>query len=177
MEITKTDKDGISVSSKSIDVALNSVNKKADVALFTSPHDQQDVGDAIVFDSPGEYEAKNCMIDAVALDGDNTGYSVYADEIRVAFLQGVSKPLSDSQVEGFAAVDVLIVPIIGDKAEVTTKIINQIEPKVVIPHTYSPEELKAFTAEFGNEQETVSKVKLSKKELADSEQQRLIVLE
>ncbi len=176
MEITKIDENGFSLSSKSIEVALNAQYDKADVVLMSQVTEKLKKSDAILFDSPGEYEVKNCMIDAIDLGDGNTGFSILTEDIRIAYIDGVKDVLSDAQVEGFASVDILIAPLVGEKVEITTKIINQIEPKVVIPHHYSPEQLKFLSDEFGVEQEVVTKCKLTKKELVENEQQRLVVL-
>ncbi len=177
MEITKLGEDGFYLSSKMIDIAVNSMSEKADVVLMPSHAEKPKGVQAILFDSPGEYEVKSCMIDAIEVGASSCGFSVISEDIRVAYLGEVKEVLTDSQLEAFAAVDILILPVVGEKAEVTTKIINQIEPKVIIPHHYTSDQLKVLAAEFGSEQETVQKCKLTRKELTESEQQRLIVLE
>lgn len=177
MEITKLGTDGFYLSSKMIDVAINSMNEKADVVLMSTRSEKPADMDVIMFDSPGEYEVKSCMIDAIEVGSDSCGFSVITEDIRVAYLGDIKTVLTDQQLEAFAAVDILILPVVGEKSEVTTKVINQIEPKVVIPHHYTEDQLKVLAAEFGSEQETVQKCKLSRKELTESEQQRLIVLE
>jgi len=177
MDITKIEKDGFYLSSKSIDVAINSLSEKADVALMSKKTENLSGSKPILFDSPGEYEVKTCMIDAIPLGKGNCGFSVLADKIRVAYISDVTTTLTDQQLEAFASVDVLILPVIGEKSEVTTKIINQVEPSIVIPHNYTDEQLKVLSAEFGSEQETLAKFKITKKELIENDQQRLIVLE
>ena len=178
MEITKTDKNHFFISTKTINAALEHDNSKADVVLFSTPQESKtQSGDAVVFDSPGEYEVKNTMIDAISVAQDNTAYSVLSEGLRVAYIAGCDNVLSDAQVEAFAGVDILLVPVVADKADITTKIIGQIEPKVVVPHSYDATSLKLLTDEFGPQQEKVAKLKVIKKELVDNDQQRFVVLD
>jgi|GEM_PF-1104688 len=176
MDITKIEKDGFYISSKSIDLAINSRSEKADVVLMPSRAQSPAGSKPILFDSAGEYEVKSCMIDAIPLAKGICGFSVFIDKMRVAYISDITTTLTDQQLEAFASVDILIVPAVGEKSEITTKIINQIEPSIVIPHNYTAEQLKVLSAEFGSEQETLQKFKITKKELLETEQQRLIVL-
>lgn len=179
MELTKTDQNHFYIVTKSINAALEYSNSKADVVMYSSlvQEDKVTVDGPVIFDSPGEFEVKNCMIDAVSLAPNNTAYGILSEGIRVAYIADAKVILTDLQLEAFASIDILLVPITGEKAAVTTKIIGQIEPKVVIPHSYNAEELKVLTDELGQEQEKTSKFKIQKKELAESEQLRLVVLE
>ncbi len=179
MEITKTNKNHFYIVTRSINISLEDMNPKADAVLF-SDHQKDKVnkvGGLVVFDSPGEYEVKNCMIDAIDIAKDNTAFSVLSEGIRVAYLASIEDVLTDLQLEAFASVDILLVPVKSDKTGTVTKVISQIEPKVVIPHSYSPDELKAFIDELGQEQEKSTKFKVQKKELIDVDQQRLVVIE
>ncbi|MEI8072580.1 MAG: MBL fold metallo-hydrolase [Candidatus Saccharibacteria bacterium] len=177
MEIIKTKNNGFLISSKAIDVAIDSPDDKSDVSLNSAPQPDAPKSDSIVFDSQGEYEVKSCMIDAIPVIDGKCGFSLITEGVRAAYLpEDVKEVLSDDQVEAFSTVDILIVPVIGEKAEITTKIINQIEPKIIIPHSYKEEQLKLLAAEFGSDYESVSKFKISKKELSETEQQRLVVL-
>ena len=177
MEITKTSKDGFFINSKALNLAINSNESKADVLLFSSKNtDKPKNADARVFDSPGEYEVKKCMIDATQLGEDETGFTVLIDGVQLAFLGGIQEALTDKQVEVFAAVDVLNLPIIGEKAEITSKIISQIEPTTVIPHSYNDDSIAMFSKEFGSDIDKTSKIKINKKDLSESDKQKLIIL-
>ena len=177
MEILKSTKTGFLLNFKNITVCLNDEDKKADVILFTELKNLTSTQETKIFDSPGEYEVKNCMIDGIAIGKNNTAYSIISEDLRIGFINKIDSQLSDDQIEAFAAVDVLILPIVGDKAEVTTKIVSQIEPKIIIAHDYNDDSLKLFIAKFGKDSEKVPKFKVSSKDLSDSEQQRLVVIE
>lgn len=179
MEITKTDKNNFFIVTKSINAALEHMAPKADVVMFSAPQKDKvnKVDGVVVFDSAGEYEVKNCMIDAISLGLGITSYSILSEGIRLAYLPSADDVLTDAQIEAFASVDILLIPVAGEKASGTIKIIGQIEPKVIVPHSYSPEELKMLTDELGREQEKTAKLKIAKKELTETEQQRLVVIE
>jgi len=176
MEITKIAKTGYFVSFKSVDAAINTDSPKADLVLYTKKQSGE-IKSLTFFDSAGEYEVKNCMVDAVALSEDNTAYSMLADDIRVTYVGQVTEPLSDEQIEQFAATDILFIPIVGEKASLTTQIVNQIEPKVIVTYTDKPEELAVFEKEFGSDVERTVKYKITKKDLSETEQQNLVVFE
>lgn len=177
MEITKTSKDGFFINSKALNLALNSNDTKADVLLFTNKNtDIPKNVDVKVFDSAGEYEVKKCMIDATQLNENETGFTVLIDGVQLAFLGGIEEVLTDKQIEAFAAVDVLLLPIIGEKAEVTSKIISQIEPSIVIPHSYDEASIDMFSKEFGSDTEKSTKIKINKKDLTESDKQKLVIL-
>ena len=177
MEITKTSKDGFFINSKALNLAVNSNETKADVLLFSSKNtDKPKNADAKVFDSAGEYEVKKCMIDATQLGENEIGFTVLIDGVQLAFLGGIEEVLTDKQVEVFAAVDVLILPIIGDKAEITSKIISQIEPTTVIPHSYDDSSIAMFAKEFGSDTEKTPKIKINTKDLSESDKQKLVIL-
>lgn len=161
---------------KNISVGLNTEDKKLDVGLFTDKKERAN-SEVKVFDSPGEYEVKNCMIDAIDLEQNNVAFSIFADDIRVGFIGKLEGQLTDNQVESFAAVDILLLPIVGEKAAITNKVVTQIEPKIIIVHSFKDDDLKGFISEFGKDSEKLTKLKVTSKELIDSDQQRLIIIE
>ncbi len=176
MEITKTDNNAFLINSKLLTLAINSYAAKAEVLLFSGKTtDIIKNAEAKVFDSAGEYEVKKCMIDAVQID-EEVGFTVLIDGVQLAYLGNINQVLTDKQVEVFAAVDVLILPIVGDKAEITTKLISQIEPSIVIPHSYTEDLIDVFGKEFGSDIEKTSRFKISKKDLSESDKQKLVIL-
>ncbi|HMS92055.1 MAG TPA: MBL fold metallo-hydrolase [Candidatus Saccharibacteria bacterium] len=176
MEITKTDKNAFIITSRALTLAINSSDAKAEVLLFSDKNtDELKNTEAKVFDSAGEYEVKKCMIDAVQLE-EEVGFTVLIEGIQLAYLGDIKQVLTDKQVEVFAAVDVLILPIVGDKAEITTKLIGQIEPSIVIPHSYTEDMIDVFGKEFGSDIEKTSKLKINKKDISETDKQKLVIL-
>jgi len=178
MEITKTDKNSFFINSKALNISINDNNAKADVLLFSNKNtDKPKNPNARVFDSAGEYEVKKCMIDATQLNQNEIGFTVLIDGVQLAYIgSNIEDALTDKQIEVFAAVDVLILPIVSGKTEITTKIIGQIEPSIVIPHSYGEDSIGTFSKEFGNDVERTSKLKVNKKDLTESDKQKLIIL-
>jgi hypothetical protein len=177
MEITKTKSDSFVINTKQVDVAINPTDTtKAEVLLFSKTSETtKSTAEQIVFDGAGEYEVKNTMIDAVACEG-ATAFVVTAGTIRLTYIDNEQPQLSEDQIEDLGGVDILVIKVFGEKIEVITKLISDLEPNIVIPFGYTDTQLKQLAAEFGKEVTTVSKLKLSKKDI-NPEDQQLVVLE
>lgn len=176
MEITLTQKNALKLSAKSGAIVINpTAEDKATVSLFTEPTDKATEKNGRVFMGPGEYEVQGSMIEGIGLKGNNTAYSVIADGLHVFYAQGVTKTFTDAEVERIDGVDILILNVDEDKAELMNGVISQIEPKVIIPLNENEAELKVLAAEFGAEINPVEKFKVTKKELPEDSQQ-LVVL-
>jgi len=106
-----------------------------------------------VIDSPGEYEVGGIFVLGTA--GEKaTFYVIFMDDLRLVFLGGLSGKLSDKQIEEIDGVDILFLPV-GDKknlsaAKQALEIINQVEPKIIIPMNY--QSLSGFLKELGQEE-------------------------
>jgi L-ascorbate metabolism protein UlaG (beta-lactamase superfamily) len=102
-----------------------------------------------VIDGPGEYEVKGVLITGVrtyhdshqgATYGVNTVYIMHLDDVVFCHLGDVAHELSQQQLEEIGNVDVLFVPVGGDKTadpSESTGLISQIEPRIVIPMHYA----------------------------------------
>jgi len=86
-----------------------------------------------VLPGPGEYE-----ISEVSILGrewkESLVYIIQAEDMRIAFLGDFQGKLKDEQLEELNGVDILLV---SPKA---IEVVNQIEPRVVIPATENPED-------------------------------------
>lgn len=144
-------------------IGLKEPSLKADICLIT--HDHPDHNNAtsvkgindrkpVVISGPGEYEVAGINIIGVPSRHDedkekdilNTIYVFKAEDIFVCHLGDLGqKSLSDSQLESLNSVDVLMVPVGGkytiDGRE-AAEIINQIDPRIVIPMHYKMDGLK-----------------------------------
>lgn len=176
MEITKDQQNSFLISTKQVDVAINPQATKAGVVLFSEPHkDFKAIDEQIVFDSPGEYEVKNTMVDAVECK-QATAFVVTAGDIRLSYLDNEQSQLSEKQVEELGGTDILLIKVFGEKIETVTKLISVLEPSIVIPFGYDDAQLKQLAAEFGKDIEAEPKLKISKKDI-NIEDQKLVVLE
>lgn len=158
-------------------------SKKLDIQLATEqrfllPESE----DYVTLEGPGEYEAGPFSIKGEAAwrhidtEADAKIATVYRIEvmgIRIGVIGNVSQKLTDEQFEALGVVDILVIPVGGGgytiDATDATKLVRQIEPKVVIPVHYKDpginyevpqEELDVFVKELNAPLETEDKLKL-----------------
>jgi len=136
-----------------------------------------------IVDSPGEYEIKGVSIVGCRSFHDkekkeqNIIYLMEIDRIRVCHLGDLGQDkLEDKQIEKIGNVDVLMIPVGGNYtigAKRAVKIINQVEPSIVIPIHYklpglkiNLDDVKEFLKEMGlNGIAPVDKLTVKKKDL------------
>ena len=127
---------------------------EAQIALVTHEHfDHNNVagisGSPFVIDSPGEYEVGGVKVGGVFSFHDNkegkergvnTIYVIKMEDITIAHLGDLGQAqLTEEQIDFLGEVDILMIPVGGNytiDAETAVEIINQIEPKIVIPMHY-----------------------------------------
>ena len=147
------------------DIGLKMPNFEADVLLVTHDHKDHNKTKAVkpsgtdkkppfIIEGPGEYEVKGVFIQGIASfhddvegkeRGSNTIYIIEAEDMRICHLGDLGqKQLTNEQLEKMGTVDILMIPVGGvytiDGSE-ATKIIGQLEPKMVIPMHYALEKL------------------------------------
>ena len=148
-----------------------------------------------IIDTPGECEVNGVIIYGVpavnTVSAPHKKVTLYMIEteglslLHLGFLG--QKTLTDAQLERFEHVDVLFVPV-GDPASLeihdAVAIVNQIEPRIVIPVAYHTAHIgvkllgaEKFIKELGLEaDEPATKIKLAKKDLP-AEETKLMLLE
>jgi len=179
--------------SESIGLKLPKI--EADVLLVT--HEHEDHGnrsaigkDPFIIDGPGEYEIKDIFIYGVQSFHDkklgeerglNTIYTITVEDMRICHMGDFGQEeLTSKQLEDIGDVDILMIPVGGKytiDAKGATKIIAQIEPRVVIPMHYSIPELKielddlsAFLKAVGEKKvDAVEKFSVAKKNFSGEE--------
>lgn len=163
MEITYLGQSCFKISGKKINiltdpfdptvVGLKLGKQDADVVTVSHAHKDHNYlaalkSEYLLLDSPGEYEVKESEfvgVDAYHDDkqgverGKVTMFAMEVDGIKIAHLGDLGTELSSSQLEKLDGVDILLVPV-GNKytidAETAIKVVNQVEPKIVIPMHY-----------------------------------------
>lgn len=183
------------------DVGLKPIRCEAEIVIVSHDHrDHNNVsavkGSPFVINGPGEYEFEG--IDIKGCDsfhdneqgkerGQNTLYVIEAESIRVCHLGDLGqRELTSEQLERLGAVDILMIPV-GDiytiGSEEAVNIINQIEPKIVIPMHYKIPQLTiklqgidGFLKEIGAEKEVIDQLIIKKKELAKEDKMKVIVM-
>ena len=94
-----------------------------------------------VIAGPGEYEVRGVLITGTpsfnAGKRIGTFYKIEMDELVLCHLGQLKEPLTASQVEVLADVDVLFVPVAGDgdsiDAATALDMVNLIEPRIIVP--------------------------------------------
>ena len=174
---------------------------EADILLVTHGHyDHNNVkavgGNPFLISGPGEYEAEDVFIQGIPAfhdktkgksQGENTCYTIETEEIRLCHLGDLGQSeLTEQQLQAMGEIDILMVPVGGIytiDGEGASKIISQIEPKIVIPMHYSLPKLKIklegiekFLKVMGKKEiESLSKLSIKQKELP-LEEMEIVVL-
>lgn len=141
------------------DIGLKPPRTKADIVVMSNPKSngiESVSGDYFLIDGPGEYEIKGVFVYGVGLDSvsENNGkkgeeattiYRIESEGISVAHLDSLNKSLNNRELEKLENVDALIIPVGGGDvlgAKKAVEIINQVEPRIVIPMKYKLPKLK-----------------------------------
>lgn len=173
---------------------------KADAVLVTHNHDDHNnisaiTGNPLIINRPGEYEMKGTFIYGKRAYHDNknglergaiTIYLIEEAGITVAHLGDFNQDdLVDEQMEFLKNVDVLLVPVGGTyslNSDGAIKIINEIEPRVIIPMHYkcpgvkiSLDGVDKFINEIGLSPEKLDEFKISKESLPQNDM-KLVIL-
>ncbi|MCR4284178.1 MAG: MBL fold metallo-hydrolase [Parcubacteria group bacterium] len=146
---------------------------------------------AVVLRGPGEYESGGTHIKGVLTYHDssfgkdrgmNTAYVVNLENMNICHLGDFGEvELRGESKEDIGEVDILFVPIGGDSvidAEMASKIVSQIEPRIVIPMHYGDSkstEFKKFINEMGGNGKPIDKLTLKKKDLEGKEMQFIVL--
>ncbi len=135
-------------------------NKNIDILLLThnhTDHNNKKIADkeTFIIDSPGEYELRGIFIQGISSfhdkkngkeRGANTIYTIEGEGMRICHLGDFGEEeLSDEQLKEIGEVDILMIPIGGVytiDAKEATKVISQIEPRIIIPMHYKIPGLK-----------------------------------
>lgn len=131
------------------ETGYNPPRTTADVVLVSSKDPHHSYVEAVketplVFDTPGEYEVKGSLLHGIpsmcsAHRLPNTIFTMRMDGIRLCHLGTLGEDLTDEQIEEIGPVDVLFVPV-GIPSCISRKhalrIVQEIEPRIVIPYGF-----------------------------------------
>jgi len=111
-------------------------------------------------EGPGEYEVSGVMIAGVrtfhdkrkgAELGNNTVYVIHLDDVVFCHLGDLGHELTTHQLDEIGHVDVLFIPVGGGETigpGEAVSVINQIEPRIVIPMHYAMPGQRSFTSDL-----------------------------
>lgn len=102
---------------------------KATISLLGAPEEDTPKG---VISWPGEYDIRGVSIRGIGhQEGQKVSYVVSTDTVRMAFLCSPLQELTDVELEQMGDIAVLCLP--TDDAKIAQKIIDEIDPRVLIP--------------------------------------------
>jgi L-ascorbate metabolism protein UlaG (beta-lactamase superfamily) len=198
---SKTSADGITVVTDPFDkkTGLKVPSFEADIVTISHDHhDHNNVsaikGKPYVIRSAGEYDVKGVAVHGVDSYHDvNAGkerginiiYKITIDDISVCHLGDLGQDLDDKQLEALAGTDILLIPIGGKytiDAKKAVEVINQVEPRIIIPmHYFLPgltiqvDGVEKFVKELGLSPRKEEKLKITKKDLPQEEMDLVIL--
>ena len=153
-------------------------------------------GVAFKITGPGEYEFKGITVRGVSSfhdekdgksKGKNTIYVVEWEGMRLAHMGDYGEATLRSEIqEALGTPDILFIPVGGGDtidAEAAAKLLNQVEPRIIIPMHYKIPGLKdkldgvdVFLKEMGEKVEAEEKLTVKKKDLPSAEDSRIVIL-
>jgi L-ascorbate metabolism protein UlaG (beta-lactamase superfamily) len=162
---------------------------EAEIVTLSHDHDDHNYSEAVkgnprILTGVGEYEIKGVFIEGVpsfhdaekgAKRGSNVIYRFEIEDLSITHLGDLGTELDNKQLESLEGTDILLVPIGGvytiNAAKAVT-VINQIEPRIVIPMHYKVPGLKfdldpleSFLKAIAIKPRQEEKLKISKKDL------------
>jgi len=141
------------------ETGLRPPRPEANAVLVSSPRPESGnveaiQGQPVVINSAGEYDVKGVTIRGIPSYhdneqgkkyGENTIYVIQFEGVTVCHLGCLGHTLTERQLSDIGDVDILLVPIGGDRtmdAKAAASVINEIEPRVVIPTHFALPKLK-----------------------------------
>ncbi len=149
---------------------------------------------------PGEYDIKGVTVTGIPLKQEDkyvTVFLIESEDIRILNLTHIHEfNMKEDELEALGDIDILILPVGGNtvlSASNASKVVNEIEPKIVIPSHYKMsrgagsasggnelildlDSLDKFVKEMGGKKEAMEKLSIKKKELSE-EGTKLAILE
>lgn len=170
--------------------------------IVTISHDHSDhngvaniEGNPFVLKEPGEYEIKEMNFFGIQSfhdekegqeRGKNVMFLIEVEGISVCHLGDLGHKLTSDQVNDLNEVDILMIPVGGKytiDAKTAVEVVNQIEPKIVIPMHYQDPEVSlelesvdTFYHEMGKEKkESLDKLVVKESDLTEEEPQIVLL--
>ncbi len=127
----------------------------------------------------GEYEISGVEAEGLA-DGI---YFIRTEDVYILYLDSLNRMLTDEELDTVSLTDILIVPVGGTQTdtpdlevltpEQAVKVINQIDPRIVIPMYF--ESIEPFRAAEGKPLEILKELKVTKTSLPVEERQVVVL--
>lgn len=172
---------------------------KSDILLISHNHEDHNnkktiLGEPFILEGLGEVEIEGIFIEGLSSFHDsssgkyrglNTIFNIYAEDLKICFLGDLGeKNLKEESLEKVSNTDILLIPIGGNytiDAEEAVSLVNQIDPKIVIPMHYKIPGLKIkleteekFVKAFSKKPEILDKLVIRKTQLP--QETKIIIL-
>lgn len=168
----------------------------ADIVILAEPENpmysgsQSLSGDPFVIPHPGEYDIKGVTVTGIPLKQEKgyvTTFLIESEELKILSLSHIADfSMKEDELEDLGEIDILVVPVGGTSvlsASNAAKVVNQIEPKIVIPSHYQQDGVRMtldpverFVKEMGGKAETVEKLIVKKKDITGIESTKVIII-
>ena len=137
---------------------LATLNKSNIVTLSEITEDTviEDASEAKTIYRPGEYEVVNIMVKGLQarLDDPKTGsknviYSITVDDVKLCHLGKLNRVPTPAEINELGEINVLLVPVGGEgtlSSGDAAKTISAISPKLVVPMSYTGDDISKTTA-------------------------------
>lgn len=146
-------------------------------------------GEPFNISDPGEYDIKGVTVTGLPLKQEDkyvTIFLIETEDMRILNLTHIKEfNLKENELEELGEIDILILPVGGNtvlSASAASKVVNEIEPKIVIPSHYKMsdlildlDDLNKFIKEMGGKKEDMEKLTVKKKDLP-AEGTKVVVL-
>ncbi len=147
-------------------------------------------GGPFLVNDPGEYDIKGVTITGIPLKQEDKNINIFlieSEDVRILNLTHIKDfGLKEEELEALGEIDILILPVGGNaamSAATASKVVNEVEPKIVIPSHYKMkglildlDPLDKFMKEMGGKSESLDKLIVKKKDLPE-EGTKLVILE
>lgn len=121
---------------------------------------------------PGEYEIAGLHGRGIRASHLNSIYMFKLEDINVCHFGNLEVKDFDMKIlEHLVDIDILFVP----TKDGIKKIINQLQPKIVIPMNYGKKELDSFLSELGSKAKPIDKFSFKKKDIIDKKEEVVIL--
>ncbi len=197
----KSGLDGVTVATDPFDKSIGLKVPRFEADILTISHGHADhnnasaiKGSPFIIESAGEYEVNGVSIEGIesyhdekqgAERGKNVIFRVDIDNISVAHLGDLGHALDAKQLEKLKGTDILLIPVGGNytiNAKKAVEVVNQIEPRIVIPMHYKLPGLKLdidgvdkFIKELAVKPTYEDKLKINKKDLPQEDMELVIL--
>ena len=181
--------EGTTLITDPVDQASKFKINKQGANIVVASHEDDALGSAVsgnpfIISGPGEYEIQSVFVQGVTVNG-ATVYVMTIEGISIAYVGALRvRELTGEQLSALEGVDILIVPVGGGSvcgAKEAVQIINQIEPRIVIPSYYKIAQSKGldavqiFLKEYAAPAEETDKFKIKKKDLPQEDTKVIVI--